>query len=79
MYKNIDKIQVSSSTKNGRPICQFTLEGEFIKEYRTMSEASKELNIAMSSMWRAANKNNNQKSAGGYQWRYADECEKLEE
>lgn len=78
MYKDIERLDYSNYKRGGRAICQFTLEGKFIKEYKTMTDASRDLQVALSSIYRAANRVNGTKSAGGFQWRYSDECEKLE-
>lgn len=51
------------------PILQYDLEGNFIKEFNSISEASKETNLHYSSIAQASNALNNQKIAGNYYWR----------
>ena len=54
---------------NAKKILQFTKSGEFIKEWPSVKEASRQLGIAQSSICRCCL--GKCKSAGGYVWRYA--------
>ena len=51
-----------------RRIKQLSLEGKFIKEWESMTQASKEMRISIGDIWRVAN--NQQKSAKGFIWKY---------
>lgn len=54
--------------KNYKHVYQFDFDGNFIKDYKTCRDASKEINIDESNISKVARKI--QKSAGGYIWRY---------
>ena len=56
---------------NSRKVLQFTKSGEFIKEWTSMSEASKQLKINCSNICCCCNEK--RKSAGGYVWKYAEQ------
>ena len=53
---------------NAKKVRQFDLEGNVIKDWPSIADAEKTLNIK--SISRAAN--NEKRSAGGYIWRYID-------
>ena len=54
--------------KNAIPIIQFTKDGKFLKEWRSLAEAERKLRIAHSSIcWCCKGKS---KSAGGFIWKY---------
>ena len=59
-----------------RPIIQYTMQGEFVKEFPSARDAMKELGIHTSHIYDVANKRLGsdkrwiRKSAGGYIWRY---------
>ena len=55
--------------KLSKKILQFTKSGEFIREWPSLSEASRQLKINCSSIWRCCR--GKLKSAGGYVWKYA--------
>ena len=59
-----------SAIKRSIPILQFTKSGEFIKEWSSINEASRQLGIALSSI--AACLRYGRKHAGGFVWRYKD-------
>ena len=50
------------------PVLKFDLEGNFLQEYFSLTEASQKNNISKSSISEACKEN--QKSAGGFQWKY---------
>ena len=54
---------------NAKKILQFTKSGEFIREWPSLKEASRQLGIAQSNICNCCN--GKLKSAGGYVWRYA--------
>ena len=53
---------------NSKPVAQFDLGGNFIREYKSAKEASKETGVHPKNINRAASKEN--KTAGGYLWVY---------
>lgn len=53
------------------PIKQYDKDGNFIKKWDLVKEASESLNISRSSIWAVCN--NKRKSAGGFKWRYINE------
>jgi len=63
---NLHSINVLST--RGNKINQLTLDGEFIKEWRTTAEASKNLNIKPTSIFKCLHKIRNK--AGGFKWEY---------
>jgi hypothetical protein len=61
-----EKVTQNKSKK----VTQFTMNGEFIKEWSSINEASKSLNINPSTMAGNARDNGINKSAGGFIWKY---------
>ena len=61
-----DKIRKALS----KPIIQFTLDGELIREWNSATEVERELNIAHNQITACCKKRKNYKSAGGYIWKY---------
>lgn len=59
-----------SKTGNGKQICQYTLTGEKISTYKSISSAAKQSGIDRKNIRFALNGIWN--SAGGYKWAYAD-------
>ena len=58
-------------TKNkSKKVFQFTLNGDFIKEWNSVKEASQMLKINQSTIAGNARNNKINKSAGGYIWKY---------
>lgn len=60
-------IRGTTKPRKGKKIYQYTLEGEFVAEYRTAQEASRKTGIARSGISQAKNKEN--RSAGGFKWK----------
>ncbi len=60
--------------KNTKKILQYSLSGDFIKEWNCISEASNELKINRGSIENCAN--NKSKSAGNFNWKY-EKSEKI--
>ena len=56
--------------RNGKPISQFTLEGEFIKTYPSGKEAEREVGINDSHIGECCR--GELKTAGGYIWKYTN-------
>ena len=48
---------------------QYSLEGEFINEYKSVSEASKQTNFNKTSIAKVCR--GDRKSCGGYYWKFA--------
>lgn len=61
------KEQISKS--NSKPINQYDLKGNFIKEWMSITEASKTLNIKICGISNCLRKGFNS-SSGGYKWKY---------
>lgn len=56
-----------------KPVRQYTLEGKFIKEYETCTDAAKELGIGLENISRAARQVQNRKTAKGYIWEFVNQ------
>ena len=54
--------------KISKKVLQFNINNEFIKEYESLTEASKKCNISVSNITRSCNTHY---KAGGYIWKYA--------
>lgn len=64
----------SEKNTNGflaKKVSQYTLEGEFIKEWPSLREVKRALNIDASTIIKVCNKRKWSKSAGGFVWRYS--------
>lgn len=70
-HANIEPIIKQQNTGVKRTIDQYSLDGEFIKRYESVSLASNENSINSKSIRDAAN--NKQKHAGGFIWKYVEE------
>jgi|GEM_PF-546549 len=67
--RNIEPLKEVPPKYPVRPVCQFTLEGKFIKEYPSLREAERKTGIP--SIHGAVREE--YKTAGGFQWRYKDD------
>ena len=65
------KKKLRKKHKNSKSIVQLDKEGNFIKEFSYISEASRELNIACQSINACCK--GRRKYAGGYMWKYLDD------
>ena len=69
-YSDETKRKISQSQMNridcSKPILQYTLDGQFVAEYMSMKEASRQTGICISSISDCCN--NKLKTAGGYKW-----------
>lgn len=65
-----DKPRPEGSGKPPKPVIQYTKEGEFIAEYASAHEASRQTKVNNRNICSCCSGNRN--SAGGYKWRYAD-------
>ena len=67
--KIIKKMKYVNSLKR-KPILQYTLLGSFIKKWKSLNGASKELKIESSNICTCLK--GRAKSAGGYTWKYME-------
>lgn len=67
--RNTSKTMVGIKAKANKPIYQFDINGNFIKEWLSARLADNELNISYKSI--SQNLRGKSKSAGGYIWKYA--------
>lgn len=65
-----EKVKKSVTELQGQPIRQFSKEGQFIKEWPSIAQASRELNIDKANIGHCCAHRPNHNSAGGYIWRY---------
>lgn len=56
---------------NARPVCQYDINGNFIAQYKSLSQAGQLTNTEAMNIRRAALHECN--SAGGYQWRFVED------
>lgn len=74
-YVNSDKeivpLTVQDVINRGRAVNQYSLDGEFIKQYPSLKQASLETGINSSLICRVCKKNGH--TAGGFKWAYAGE------
>lgn len=62
--------------ENSVPICQYSLDGEFIKKYISFSSASKQTGILVTSIRRVSMQDKHQ-HAGGFMWRVEGDDEPI--
>ena len=67
------KIQTAMEKSMGKPVCQYTKNGVFIKEWRTIRQACRELKINPSGICGCLKNKKNYKTAGGFIWKYKTE------
>lgn len=60
-----------------KKICQYSNEGLFIKEWESLREAARQLNISSTTISKSIKESENNKSAGGFLWSY-NRLKKLE-
>lgn len=63
--------------KEKRAVIAYKIDGEFYKEYESISLASKDIKVSACSITNCCRKN--QKSAGGYVWKYKDTAKHIKE
>lgn len=68
--ENMSKAQKLKRTC--KPVQQYDMEGTFIKEYVSASEAGRELNLCASAITKVCKRVKYFNSCGGYIWRYKD-------
>lgn len=72
VYKNEYDVSkdYSYNDKRAKHICQYSLSGEFIKEWKSTMDIERELNISNSSISGCCRGKKHYLSAGGYIWKY---------
>lgn len=56
----------------GRKVCQYSKEGQFIAEYPTINEASKKIGVSRCGIKNCCDKKPRYNTAGGYIWKYKE-------
>lgn len=69
--RKLSEMRKGLGNSHCRKVVQYTLEGEFIKVWDYIKQASEELNINDTHIVNCGK--GTRKSAGGYQWRYVDD------
>lgn len=72
--KRGDKAQ---TRKRFKKIKQYSLQGEYINTFDNATEAERQTNISHKTIWGVLN--HVQKTAGGFQWRYEDDLEPIQD
>lgn len=65
-----EESRLRRSAAHGRPVNQYSLDGEYIATYCTASEASRQTGINYSGIQRCCKHEYKFKTAGGYKWEY---------
>lgn len=63
---------IEISKKGCKPVIQYSINGKFIKEYKSITDAAKILGITPSSIYGLCRGNKWRKTAHGYVWKYKD-------
>lgn len=69
-----ERAMESFKKNNSKVVYQFSLNGEFICEYDSVSSAADSTNTRRSEVWVCCNMVENSISANGFMWRYANDC-----
>ena len=72
-YSEIRKTMIGIKNPKSKPILQFTLGGDFVKKWYSITNVKQQMNINNISLCL----NNKRKTAGGYKWGYANDYEKI--
>lgn len=70
---DLEKARQFARLKNMKPVLQYDLNRNFIKEWESISEAARTLDISMSGISKCCNNYGNMKKAGGYIWEFKEE------
>lgn len=72
--ENIDKLSDISLevTQYNRPVLQYDLQGNFIKEFSSLQEASEETGTQKATLCAVCKQVPQKKTANGFQWKYKD-------
>lgn len=71
------QIENMKNTTLCKPVIQLTKSNDYIREWRSTSEANRELNIDKSLIQKCANGKPHYNSAGGFKWIYKSEYEAI--
>lgn len=66
--ETIEKMKLASSSKR-KKVFQFSINDKFLKEFESMSEASRQTNVAVSSICSCISGHPYYKTAGGFKWK----------
>ena len=66
-------LHLGGKSPQARKILQYDLDGNFIKEWDSLMDIERELNVSYTGIWKVCN--NKRKQIRGYVWRYKDEKE----
>lgn len=66
-----------SASANKKPIYQFTINGDFVKEWDCISTVTKTTNIPKGNIIKCCKGKYGYKTAGGFKWGYADDYERI--
>lgn len=66
---------IASANKRKRPILQYSLDGVLLREWPSLSEAGRALQISIGHISAACKHQKGRPTAGGYRWEYKDEQE----
>ena len=69
-HKESTKEKMSLNNRMARKVDQFTLEGTFIKTWKSITVAGKETNTCISSINNCCLNKPSRKTAGGFIWKY---------
>lgn len=59
--------------KTGKPVIQFDLQGNFIKEYQSISQAAREMHISAGNIHSCCTNKPNYKKVKGFVWKFKSE------
>lgn len=68
--ESIAKITQNRIGKGVKPICQYTLNGDLIKEWTSIKEAAETMGVSTGSIGGCVRKEKHYKTCGGFIWRY---------
>lgn len=71
--KTINSRNLHGSYGAEKPVIKYSLCGEFLKEYKSISDASRENKISTSRISRCCRRIVKCKTAGGYVWKYSED------
>lgn len=66
--EHLEKLNIINKARSSKPILQYSLDGEFIKEWESISQIGRELNFCTGSI--CCYLKGKYKSSYGYDWRY---------
>jgi hypothetical protein len=62
------ELKINAGKDKIKPILQYNKQGEFVREWESLTEANKTLHVAIGDIWRVLN--GKRPFAGGYNWKY---------